>query len=321
MADKKQALMTVHQNLHGLINSKRDAMPRGFNETRFLQNCMTVLQDTKDIEKMEPVSVARTMLKGAFLGLDFFNKECYAIPYGTTLQFQTDYKGEIKLAKKYSTREIRSIYAKVVREGDEYEEGVENGAQTIYFKPKPFSSGEMIGAFAVCSYIDGTLEYASMSKDDIEAIRKNFSKMPKSLMWEKTPEEGYKKTVLRRLCKMIELDFESAEQKQAFEDGGDSRFVDAEFKEIKPTKPEGVKRPTPKKKADPKPDQKKQPKQPAEGNGLFDPVELIKDTAHSSGIKDLEGWLQAEFSIGVDDLPNNEDLHNSIIDTLNEMPK
>ena len=31
----------------------------------------------------------------------------------------------------------------------------------------------------------------------------------------------YKKTVLRRLCKLIELDFESIEQKQAFDDASD----------------------------------------------------------------------------------------------------
>ncbi|KGO12968.1 recombinase [Clostridium botulinum] len=41
---------------------------------------MTVLKDTKNIEKCNEVSVARTMLKGVLLGLDFFNKECYAIP-------------------------------------------------------------------------------------------------------------------------------------------------------------------------------------------------------------------------------------------------
>ncbi|HBJ2611171.1 recombinase RecT [Clostridium botulinum] len=41
---------------------------------------MTVLKDTKNIEKCNEVSKARTMLKGAFLGLELFNKECYAIP-------------------------------------------------------------------------------------------------------------------------------------------------------------------------------------------------------------------------------------------------
>ena len=122
---KDEQLLKVHSNLSSLLKSKAEALPKDFNETRFLQNCMTVLQDTKDIEKADPVSVARTMLKGAFLGLDFFNKECYAINYAGNVQFQTDYKGEVKLAKKYSINPIKDIYAKIVKEGDEFDEIVE----------------------------------------------------------------------------------------------------------------------------------------------------------------------------------------------------
>jgi recombination protein RecT len=165
---------------------------------------MTVLQDTKDIEKCQPISVARTMLKGAFLGLDFFNRECYAIPYGGSLQFQTDYKGEIKLAKKYSFNPIKDIYAKVVHEGDDFQESIKDGQQTIDFKPIPFNNGEIIGAFAVCLFQDGSMLYETMTKQEIEGIRNNFSKAKNSPAWVKTPGEMYKKTVLRRLCKLIE---------------------------------------------------------------------------------------------------------------------
>ncbi|MHB9944515.1 hypothetical protein CF095_03785 [Clostridium botulinum] len=63
-----------------MLKAKEKALPKGFNEARFLQNCMTILKDIKNIEKCNEVSVVRTMLKGVFLGLDFFNKECYAIP-------------------------------------------------------------------------------------------------------------------------------------------------------------------------------------------------------------------------------------------------
>lgn len=91
MSDKKElVLKETHGRLNQLLATKMDAMPKDFNQTRFLQNCMTVLQDTKGIENCHPVSIARTLLKGAFLGLDFFQKECYAIPYGGELQFQTD---------------------------------------------------------------------------------------------------------------------------------------------------------------------------------------------------------------------------------------
>lgn len=219
-------LTVVYKNLEDLLQSKAEALPKGFNQIRFLQNCMTVLQDTKGIEKVEPRSIARTMLKGAFLGLDFFNRECYAVPYGNTLQFLTDYKGEIKLAKKYSIRPIKDIYAKLVREGDEFQEEIVNGEQRINFKPRPFNDAEILGAFAVVLYEDGGMTYDTMSTNEIEHIRFVFSKQSSGKAWTESRGEMYKKTILRRLCKLIELDFDSIEQHKAFEEG--SGFV---FKE------------------------------------------------------------------------------------------
>jgi recombination protein RecT len=214
-------LTTIHANLDKLLESKRDAMPANFNKTRFLQNCMTVLQDTKDIDKCDAVSVARTMLKGAFLGLDFFNKECYAITYGGTVNFQTDYKGEKKLAKMYSVRPIKDIYAKLVRKGDDFLEEIRDGQQTVQFKPLPFNDSDILGAFAVALFVDGGLVYETMSVAEMEKTRTDYSKQANGQAWTKSKPEMFKKTVFRRLCKNIELNFDTIEQKQAFDDGGD----------------------------------------------------------------------------------------------------
>jgi recombination protein RecT len=113
------------------------------------------------------------------------------------------------------------IYAKVVREGDEFVEVIENGRQTVSFKPKPFNNGEIIGAFAVCLYKDGGMIYDTMSKEEIEHTRKTFSKQANGKAWTNSYGEMCKKTVLRRLCKMIDLNFDTAEAMQAFEDGSE----------------------------------------------------------------------------------------------------
>jgi recombination protein RecT len=229
---KDIVLKETYKSLNTLLQNKIDALPKDFNRIRFLQNCMTVLQDTKNIENCNGLTVARTMLKGAFLGLDFFNKECYAIPYGNSLNFQTDYKGEIKLCKKYSINPIKDIYAKVVREGDEFEEIISNGQQVINFKPISFNNGEIIGAFAVALFKDGSMMYEAMSKEEIEGVRKNYSKMPNSTAWKNSTGEMYKKTVLRRLCKLIELDFDSIEQQKTFEESFDMDFKKEESSTI-----------------------------------------------------------------------------------------
>ena len=61
--------------------------------------------------------------------------------------------------------------------------------------------------------------YDTMSKEDIEHTRQTFSKAANSKAWKESYGEMCKKTVLRRLCKLIDLNFDTAEQCQAFEDG------------------------------------------------------------------------------------------------------
>ena len=204
--------------------SVEKALPKDFNQERFVQNCLAVMNETPQLAKINPAQTIQGLLKGAYLGLDFLNRECYLIPYGTSVQFQTDYKGEIKFTKKYSIRKIKDIYAKVVRDGDEFVEEIVDGKPSIDFKPKPFNNGEIIGAFAVVLYIDGGMAYETMSKDDINGVRNNYSKASQSKAWKNSYDEMCKKTVLRRLCKHIETDFESVEAHGAWDEGSGMDF-------------------------------------------------------------------------------------------------
>lgn len=229
----KNYLMEVHKGISESLEKQVAALPADLNKQRFIQNCMTVLQEGQaDFSQCQSGTVVRTLLKGAFLGLDFFSGECYAIPYKGECKFQTDYKGEIKLAKKYSSNPIKDIYAKVVREGDEFEEVIENGQQKINFRPKTFNDGEILGAFAICLYKDGSMIYDTMSKADIEHTRRTFSKAADSKAWKESYGEMCKKTVLRRLCKLIDLNFDNAEQIKAFEDGSAFDVKGTEPKEV-----------------------------------------------------------------------------------------
>lgn len=223
----KDYLVEIHNGLTNSLDQQVAALPKDFNKQRFVQNCMTVLQDGQsDFSKCDSRTVIRTLMKASYLGLDFFNGECYAIPYGTSCQFQTDYKGEIKLCKRYSSNPIQDIYAKVVREGDTFEEVIKNGKQYVNFEPKVFNNGEIIGAFAVVLYKDDSMMYDTMSKEEIEHTRQAFSKAANSKAWKESYGEMCKKTVLRRLCKLIDLNFDTAEQREAFEDGSEFEVKD-----------------------------------------------------------------------------------------------
>lgn len=222
---------TIKTGLTKKLTENKEALPAGFNQQRFILNCITVIQDMmKDdkkkaqLEKINPETIQVCLAKAAYLGLDFFNGECYAIPYDGNLSFQTDYKGEIKLCKRYSKNKIKDIFAKVVRQGDFFMEEVDGGKQNVQYRPKPFSNEQMIGAFAIVVFEDGSMMYDTMSSEDIENVRNTYSKAKDSHAWKSSTGEMYKKTVLRRLCKLIDLDFDNIEQQKAYEDGGDVVF-------------------------------------------------------------------------------------------------
>lgn len=254
MAEQKnEVALTFSEQLTDKLVAVSNALPKQFNRDRFVQNALAVMNEKPELAKINRQAVIQGLCKAAYLGLDFLNKECYLIPYGNSVQFQTDYKGECKFVKRYSIRPILDIFAKVVRKGDFFEEGIVDNKPVINFKPLPFNNDQIVGAFAIVLYTDGGMEYETMSYEDIQSVRNNYSKASQSKAWKNSFDEMAKKTVLRRLCKHIETDFESTEARQAWDDGAGMEFetsapprdidgevvdafadgvVDAEFEEV-----------------------------------------------------------------------------------------
>lgn len=212
---------TFSTSLTAELESQKMALPENFNIPRFVQNSLALLNGNEPLadfaKKHGTTQIKAGLMRGAYLGLDALNAEMYLVPYGSTLNFMPSYKGMVKLAQRYSTRPIKSIYAKLVREGDEFEEVIEHGEPSINFKAVPFNSGAIIGVFAVCQYQDGGMVYEVMSKADVESCRKS-SKAKNSPAWSGFWGEMAKKTVLRRLSKSISIDMD-AKTAAAFDSG------------------------------------------------------------------------------------------------------
>jgi recombination protein RecT len=217
------------------LPSISEALPADFNKARFVQNTVSLIQDNKDLAKYPQAKLVPGLLKGAYLGLDFFNKECYLIPYGDDLRFQIDYKGMQKLVKKYAVRPVDEIYARLVREGDGFNEEIRDNEPVINFKPKPFNDGKIIGAFAVCQYKDGGAKVETMNKEQLDAA-KRMSQAQSGTAWKYFPEEMYKKVIIRRLCKGIPVERENSKQDSLMHDEpieSDAKVIDVE-EEVNP---------------------------------------------------------------------------------------
>lgn len=203
------------------LEAQKAALPADFNIPRFVQNSIALLNNNDTLmefaKKYGTTQIKAGLLRGAYQGLDALNGEMYLVPYGSTLNFMQSYKGDVKMVKKYSQRPIKDIYAKLVREGDIFEESIVNGEPSITFKPLPFNDGKIIGAFAVCLYSDGGMVCDSMSLKDLENTR-SASKAKNSPAWQKFTGQMYLKTVLHRLCKHLSIDMD-ARAKADFDSG------------------------------------------------------------------------------------------------------
>lgn len=206
-----------------------EALPSDFNRARFVQNTVALVQGSEELSRMPQAKLVPALMKGAYLGLDFFNKECYAIPYGQQVQFMPSYTGMVKLAKRFSKRPLTDIYGHIVRDGDEFETGMEDGREYVRFKPKPFNDGPIIGAFAVAQFADGGIKVEVMSKAQLDAV-KRMSKAQSGTAWKFFADEMYKKSVIRRLCKGIDLDMENVEQARIMQ--AEEEVVEAEVTEV-----------------------------------------------------------------------------------------
>lgn len=205
------------------LNENKSALPQDFNIARFVQNSVALLNGNDTLKKYASQygtgNIKANLLRGAYLGLDALNSEFYLIPYGDKLQFLVDFRGAIKLIKKYSAKPVDYVKAEVVRNGDEFDYWEEDGEPHYKFHPKAVNDGAIVMAFAIVKYKDGTVLVERMSVADIENTRKQ-SKMANGMAWKSFYSEMCKKTVIHRMRKRIPLEFESIMQKEIFDEDG-----------------------------------------------------------------------------------------------------
>ena len=130
--------------LYKKLEEDKLAMPSDLNLMRFKNNAIAYLAGSDNLQKYlrdygangyAHMQIIKGMVQSAHFGLDFLNNEAYLIPYKEKLDFMPSYKGLIKLCMRYATRPIKTIYAKLVREGDVFEESVVNGEPSIATPP------------------------------------------------------------------------------------------------------------------------------------------------------------------------------------------
>lgn len=218
--DAKQALqakkdggqISPTENMRGLLNAMAQqikmALPENIKSERFQRVALTAFSGNAKLQKADPVSFIAAMMQSAQLGLEPNTPlgQAYLIPYGNQIQFQIGYKGLIDLAMR--SGQYKSIYAHEVREKDEF--SIAYGLdETI--KHIPYLDGDrgkVTGYYAVYKLTNGGCGFFYMTRAEVEAHGRKFSKTYNNGPWKTDFDAMAKKTVLKQVLKYAPMSVE-----------------------------------------------------------------------------------------------------------------
>lgn len=219
LATRDEKVATVRGLLEKSKNQLAMALPKHLTAERFMRLAMTSFQRNADLLACTPQSLIGAIMESAQLGLEIGGVlgHAYLVPYklkgGTVVaQFIPGYRGLVDLARRSGC--VSTISATCVYEGEyfTYSKGLE-----LKLEHRPDLSGKKRGkltfVYAICVLRDGGKEFDVMSRDDVERIRQR-APSPNKGPWVSDYDEMAKKTVLRRLSKLLPM---SVETQRAFE--------------------------------------------------------------------------------------------------------
>ena len=186
------------------------ALPSVMTPERFTRIVTSAISTTPQLAQTTPQSFLGAMMTAAQLGLEPNTPlgQAYLLPYKNhgrlECQFQLGYKGLIDLA--YRSGQVTIIQAHEVRENDEfaYSFGLEPSLRHV---PARSDRGEVICYYAMFRTKDGGFGFEVMSREDVEAHARKYSKSYGSSFspWSTNFDEMAKKTVLKKCLKYAPL--------------------------------------------------------------------------------------------------------------------
>ena len=172
-------------------------LPKCLTADRLARVALTQLRKTPKLASCNQGSFLSALMTCAELGIEPNGRHAHLIPYGQDCTLIIDYKGLVELAMR--SGKISRIHADVVCENDKI--SIKNGIIDHEINPLK-ERGQMVGAYAMCAFIDGTEKHEYMSKAEVDAVR-DRSRAGKAGPWVSDYNEMAKKTVFRRMSKWL----------------------------------------------------------------------------------------------------------------------
>lgn len=201
----------------GMLSQVQMAAPKHLDADRIIRLGLTTIKKNKDLIECwnkNQASVLASFMESVQLGLEIDARGlAYLIPYKGACTFQVGYKGLISLAMR--SGKLRNIYAEVVYESEKENVNIELGLSRNLSHKFDFTAerkGKLLLAYAVAVFMDGTTHFEYVQPHHVDKAKKTSMGAGSAYSpWNTHPEEMWKKTAVKRLCKYLDLSPEVAE--------------------------------------------------------------------------------------------------------------
>lgn len=166
---------------------------------QFTGSLLDLYEDGGDyLQKCDSMAIVKECLKAAQLHLPLIKSLGYAyiVPYKNIPTFIVGWKGLVQLAQ--NTGKYRYINADAVYEGEQVVFDRLSGSVKITGEP---TSDKAIGYFAYIELLNGFEKTVYMTKEQMEAYGKKYSKAYDKGPWQTDFDAMARKTVLRKVLK------------------------------------------------------------------------------------------------------------------------
>lgn len=184
-------------------------LPKDYSPGNALRVAWLILQDSKDqakrpvLEVCTKESIANALLKMILQGLNPVKHQCSFIAYGNQLACQREYQGTIAIARRDAG--VVKIIGNVIYKDDSFKFAIDTktGKRTVteHIQTLESMGGEIIGAYAIKEYENGTQEAEIMTWKQITAAWNQGATKGQSPAHKNFPDQMAIKTVINRCLK------------------------------------------------------------------------------------------------------------------------
>lgn len=186
-------------------------LPPNYIPENAVRSAWLVLQQTVDLNKRPALevctmeSIANAFLEMVTQGLSVIKKQCYFVVYGNKLELEESYIGKIAIAKRNAN--VKEVNAVTVYKQDEFVYAVDHTTGRKHIEKHKQSLAnvipeEIVGAYAIVTYNDGTTDSEIMSLNQIHKAWAQGGSKGTSPAHKNFPDQMCEKTVIGRALKI-----------------------------------------------------------------------------------------------------------------------